>query len=282
MITGFLMAGSKEKALELKMENSGGSMFLAGGTEINRLKSSVAPTSVVSLKNIGLDTLAMKDGLLHIGSGVTLQQLVDSPLVPAFIKDAAVFCGSRTRRNMATIGGNIALVRDDSYLMPTLVAAKARLVMAGYSKKSGYTEENIPIREYLSFKDHFADALILCIVLDKPNRFVASSRFAKTVQSPAAVTVSFGADILSGKPQDVRICAAVKNLGVIRFPGIEDKVAAQEFIQPEDVMNAIPDNLVFVDDITGTGVYKKYILGTAIERMYRTCLESCRKGGTAC
>ena len=54
-----------------------------------------------------------------------LQQLVESDLIPAFIKEAAKFCASFAKRNAATVGGNLALRRDDSYLAAAFCAATA-------------------------------------------------------------------------------------------------------------------------------------------------------------
>jgi putative selenate reductase FAD-binding subunit len=281
MIREFLTADSPEEALRKKIESGEGTVFLAGGTEVNRLGSSLFPSTVIALHDPRFRKIELYNGALTIGSCVTFQQLVDSPHVPAYLKEAALFCGSRTRRNMATIGGNIALQRDDSYLMATLVAAKARLVMADISLEGQYLEENIPIREYHAFGEHFVESLLVHIILNKPTRFVASQRFARTVQSPSAVTVSFGADISSGEPHDVRICAAVKGSGVVRFPEIEDGVSTGAFETPENLIPLVDSALTFSDDITGSADYKRYILGTAIADLYRKCLNGMKKGGTA-
>lgn len=279
MIREFLREISLEDALRKKLEAGGRAHFLAGGTEINRLGSSISPEIAISLKDMGLDSITEANGVLTIGSAVTLQALRDSMIVPAYLKEACGFCGSLTRRNMASIGGNIILQRDDSYLMSTLVAAKARLNLSDISMNGQYVEENIPIREFHAFRDHFAESLLTSVVLNKPTRFVASQRFARTQQSPAAVTIAFGADVSSGEPHDVRICAAVKGTGVIRFPEIEDGVSSGKFKDPQEIVALITASFDFIDDITGTAVYKRYIVGTAMESMYRACLVSMGKGG---
>ncbi len=279
MIREFITADSFEDALRKKLDAKGQAHFLAGGTEMNRLGSSVSPEVAVSLKNLGLESISEAHGIVTIGAAVTLQALRDSVIVPAYLKEACGFCGSLTRRNMATLGGNIMLQRDDSYLMSTLVSAKARLIFADISMDGQYVEENIPIREFHAFRDHFVGSLLVSVVLNKPTRFVASQRFARTQQSPAAVTIAFGADISSGEPHDVRICAAVKGTGVIRFPEIEDGVSSGKFKDPQEIVTLLTASSDFIDDITGTAVYKRYIVGTAIASMYRACLVSIGKGG---
>ncbi|MGE0073911.1 MAG: FAD binding domain-containing protein [Sphaerochaetaceae bacterium] len=280
MITEFIQATSPLEALVAIQKHGEGTVFLAGGTEIHRLGSSVSCSKVVSLKSLGLDTITEKHGIVTIGSMVSFQQALDSDLVPSYLKEALRHCASRTRRNMATIGGNITLSRDDSYLLPTLIAAKARLILGDISNDGSYTEENIPIREYHSFREHFTGSLILGIVLNKPGRFVASKRFARTAQSPSAVTVSFGADISSGAAHDVRICAAIKGSGLMRLLQVEEGVSSGQYQTSEDAATQAGADIAFVDDITGGATYKRYILGTAVSELYRSCLGAMNKGST--
>ena len=278
MITEFVQVASPKEALKAIQESPESAAFLAGGTEINRLGSSVNAQKVVSLKQVAVNEISRESQVVSIGAMVTFQQAIDSELVPDYLKDALRFCGSRTRRNMATIGGNIALSRDDSYLLSTLIAAKARLVLADISEDGTYTEEDVPIREFHAFREHFADSLILRIVLNKPNRFVTSTRFARTVQSPAAITVSFGADISSGSAHDVRICAAIKGSGIHRLIAVEEAVSNGQLTAVEDAATLAATDIAFVDDITGTAAYKRYMLGTAASELYRACLTAMGKG----
>jgi putative selenate reductase FAD-binding subunit len=280
MIEAFLTASSLEEALRLKQKGGPKTAFLAGGTEINRLGSPLSPHTVISLDRLGLDHITKAENGLVIGARSTMQDVLDSELVPAWLKHAILFCASRTRRNMATIGGNLVVQRDDSYLTPTLVAAKARLVLASLGQDGTVLEENIPIREYLAFKEHFNDSLLLSVVLNKPSRFVASLRFAVTEQSPAAVTISLGADMSSGAAHDVRLCAAVKGTGVFRLPEQEEAISNGSYVGEDAILTFTVPAVSIVDDISGTQSYKRYLLGTALATLYRTCLDSRVQGGT--
>lgn len=281
MITELIQVKSPQEAVQAKHAFGNDGVFLAGGTEVNRLGSSVQGSRVISLKQVNLKSIESHGDVVSIGAMVTFQEAIDHPLIPGYIKEALRFCASRTRRNMATIGGNISLSRDDSYLLSTLVAAKARLILADITHDGVYNEEDVPIREYHAFREHFAGSLILKIVLNKPQRFVASSRFARTAQSPAAVTVSFGADISSGSAHDVRICAAVKGSGVSRLLQVEESVSNGQLAAPEDAATLVGADIAFIDDITGSATYKRYLLGTAVAELYRACLSAMDKGEAA-
>jgi len=194
MIQEFLIATDTEDALRLK-RNKVKSVWYAGGTEINRLNSTVDANCAISLAKLGLDTITDEGSFLRIGSMVTLQQLVASPLVPRWLKEAALTCGSFTRRNMATIGGNLALMSDHSYLAPALLASRCRLLTANLTEGGAYSEDNIPIREYHTYHHQFSGTLLLAVSLSKDLRFVGSRRYATSVQNRSAVHVGFGATL---------------------------------------------------------------------------------------
>ncbi len=279
MIGEYIRVSSAQEGLQELHKEGVKASFLAGGTEIMRLGSTVDCSKVVSLRDLNLDGIFEKNKAVHIGSTVTFQKALENPIIPSYLKEALRYCASRQKRNMATIGGNIALGRDDSYLMATLIAAKARLVLADISKDGLYSEENIPIREYHSFKDHFSGSLILEIVLNKVGRYVVSERFSKTEHGNAAVTLSFGADISNNEIHDVRIAAAVKGSGLLRLQEVEALIGESKKVNKDDLAALATNNIAFVDDISGSASYKKYILGTTVAKFYNDCLQAIEKGG---
>lgn len=264
----YLIATDVKDALS-KMKDNPSYAFLAGGTEINRLDSSIQCEGVISLSKLGLDKIEKVNGEVKIGGCVTFQQLIDSPLVPDYLKKAAHFCASRTRRNMATVSGNLALGRDDSYLMPTLLASKSRLLTYGLSSEGVYSNDNIPIREYHAYHSQFSSTLLVGVLLPDEDRFVDSSRFSKTAQAHAAVTVSFGAAVNDGKFADVRIFAAVKGTGILRFSDIENGIENESYADAADVQFAVSSACNAVDDQFGSAAYKRYVTGIAVAQAYR-------------
>ncbi|MDD4572677.1 MAG: FAD binding domain-containing protein [Sphaerochaeta sp.] len=268
MIQEFLIAKDTEDALKLKRNNPR-SVFYAGGTEINRLNSTVDAKTAISLSKLGLNSITDEGNSIRIGSMVTLQQLVDSDRVPQWLKEAALFCGSFTKRNMATIGGNMAMCSDHSYLAPALLASRARVLTATITEEGSYNEDNMPIREYHAYHTLFSGTLLLGFLISKDSRFVGSLRYANTLQSQAAVTVGFGATKNGeGVIDHVRVFAAVKGIGLQRLPSVENAIENGELATKQDVQISVGHEVEAKDDTTGSSSYKRYIASEGIAQLF--------------
>ena len=215
------------EAVELRYANPDSTVYFAGGTDDLRLGGAAVGKELIDINALGFDTIEVKDGKLYIGSRVTLQQLVDSELVPAFIKEAAKFCSSFVKRNSATIGGNLGLRRDDSYLAAALCAAEAKLIALG-----GKGEKEEAVYDYLRGE---CKCLIEYIVMDA-DRTGWVKRFGNTSASHAALIAAVSGDVYA---------LSVKGTGL--------------------ACGNTPDlyeNMEFHDDLSGSADYKKYLAKT--------------------
>ena len=88
MITNFFKPASVEEAVALK-EKQTGSLYFGGGTEINYAGSRKQSESVISLEGLGLKTIDQDGNTLVIGASVTMQEIIDSALVPPVLQEAA-------------------------------------------------------------------------------------------------------------------------------------------------------------------------------------------------
>jgi 4-hydroxybenzoyl-CoA reductase subunit beta len=92
---------------------AGGARALAGGTDLlpNLRHGLERPARLVDLSCVpGLDAVALRDGALVIGAGVTLARLAAEPLVRqhlAALAEAAAAVAGPGHRSAATIGGNL-------------------------------------------------------------------------------------------------------------------------------------------------------------------------------
>lgn len=219
------------EAVALRAEHPDDTVYLAGGTDDLRLGSAAAGKDLIDINGLVSEKIEEKDGKLRIGGLATLQDLVESPLVPAFLKDAAKFCSSFEKRNAATVGGNLALRRDDSYLAAAMCAAEATLLLA-----TPDGEKERPVAEFLKCN---CTPVIEAVILDA-DRIGWVKRFGNTAASHAAVIAAQSGDVCA-------LTVHGSGLAVGSSP-------------------AICETLEYKDDLTGGADYKKYLAGIVFEQ----------------
>ncbi len=216
--------GTPLEAVTLRRDMADTAVYLAGGTDNLRLGSDAAGKDLIDLSALGMDDIYEKDGRVYIGARCTLNELIESELVPEFLKDAARLCSSFVRRNSATVGGNLGLRRQDSYLAAAFTAAEAVLLT-----QTPHGKQEKPVGEYLQSR---CKRLIEYITVEK-DRTGWVRRFGNTSASHAALIAAHsggvyalsihGSDFTYGKTADI-----VKDM-------------------------------TFTDDLTGSADYKKYL-----------------------
>lgn len=131
---------SLKKALEILEQ--GNVTPYAGGTDL-MVKASEDATYLF-LDQISEMREIKKDGSdIRIGGACTFTELIEHPLVPAILKDAASQVAAPAIRNLGTIGGNICNGSPKADGALALVAADSKLRLA---KNTG--ERVIPIRDF--------------------------------------------------------------------------------------------------------------------------------------
>ena len=246
------MAKSPEEAIGAKNASA---VFIAGGTEVNRLGSDAAAAAdtLISLKRCaGLNLIEDDGDNIRLGAMCTFQQIVESEKTPSYLKEAARFMASRTKRNMATIGGNIAALRDDSYMLPVLFAVHAELEVlkaSGTEKMSAYS--------YMEAAEAGGDMLITAVIVPK-NMKVASKRYANTAQSHAVLTMSAA---MTG--EGISLYGAVKNVGLLYFCDLEKKFRENPDVSEDEIIEMVRvcTGLETADDMFGSDAYKRYLIG---------------------
>lgn len=256
----FYSVSSVIEAVSLKDSNS---IYYAGGTEINRLNSGLSDFSMISLKKLNLINIESFDNCLKIDSCTTFQQIIDSQLVPAYLKKACYFMASRTKRNMATIGGNIALRRYDSYLIPTLVVAGAKLIV----QNKNSDEVTINLIDYIGKNNEYSDSLIISVLLPCNNIYIKSKRCSNTALSHSFITVSLSLN-------DGQFClfSGLKNSGFAKLPTVTSVLNRKKSVSLKDICELVnsTNEIHFYDDIYGSVEYKKYILSVSIYELFKS------------
>lgn len=215
---------TKEEAVKLREENVD-SVYLAGGTDDLRLNGGTdRKTALIDINPLiesGIEDTG--DGVIRIGAGTTFQEMIDSPLVPEVVKKACSFNASFVKRNASTVGGNIALGRDDSYLLALFTAYGVTL-----STSSG----DMAVEEYGAGK---SKAVITSLLLDTKKKAWVK-RFGLASTSHATLIAAVAGD---------RYALSVKGSALVwgDSPDIWEKA-------------------LYVSDITGSAEYKKYLAQT--------------------
>jgi hypothetical protein len=117
----------------VKAKTAPGAAYLGGGTWLNSGKAENV-TILMSLEMLALDSLRVESGRCIIGASVTFQAIVDSPMAPSALREAALLAASRTLRNRVTLDGELGLRPDDSALIPALIVLEAEVSVAGKKK----------------------------------------------------------------------------------------------------------------------------------------------------
>lgn len=259
MATKLLMAKSPEEATGSKTASAA---FLAGGTEVNRLGSDIAEKAetLISLKKCsGLKGIEEDAGYVTIGAMCTFQDLVESGKVPGWLREVSLFMASRTKRNMATIGGNIAAKRSDSYLLPALMTAGAVVELLGSDGKA----DRIGAAEYVD--GAYDDKLIVSVTVPKDIKLV-SKRYANTAQSHAVLTMSAALT-----EEGISMNGAVKNVGLLHFCDLEKAFNEDPDISEEKIIGMVRTctGLNTADDMFGSDEYKRYLIAVTAFDLHR-------------
>ena len=261
MIHDFFKPASVEEALSLKNTHIE-SLYLGGGTEINYAGSSQKNECAISLEKLDLNTIRQDGTGLILGASVTLQELIDSSLVPEELQNAARHMYFRNIRNMATLGGNIGANRTDSALIPCLIALAAELHTA--------EDGRVSVEEYLSGDNQ---ALILSVCIPGLKGKCRVKKISKSSGSPSIVTVAVRIDGSWGKIRDAVIAVGGLAPKVIRLSSIEEELKSGMLTEKDDLQNAISDTVSPQTDVLGSVSYKKYICGVTVADCVSECME---------
>lgn len=261
-----IIASTLEEAVGCKTPDAA---FYAGGTEIGRLGSPVDAKTLILLKKIpelyGIrvtgdpETENPSGSWLRIGAMCSFQEILDCDAAPAWLKTAVRYLASLPRRFKATVGGNIASWRSDSYLIPTLLAAGAKLEIAGMEGGEDPDKNGngaVPGRRILALKDYMEEReqlgnwLITAVYADLSDDLkVLSEHFSNTAQSHTYLSLAMGK-----KGEDYRIGMAVAGCGIYA-PGILSWSRAWKEAGVRD-------------DLYGSEEYKRYLAGITLDEFY--------------
>lgn len=138
------------EALEILADGTPEVQPLAGGTNliVDMRSGYTRPSVVVNVAKLEeLRGIQRENGHLVVGGGVTVAELLESPLIARFapmMKEAAAAFANPLIRNRATVGGNLVNAAPCADTAPPLLALNAVVVL---TSKDGV--RHVPLEEFL-------------------------------------------------------------------------------------------------------------------------------------
>ena len=241
-----------------------GAVYLAGGTQVNRAPlDSPRPPAVIDIRDVVPAGITAEGTDLIIGGMAPLQDLADCEEAPEALSRAAGFIPTRSIRNQATVAGNIAAGRPDSYLIPVLIALDA---------VARTTEGNVKVEDYIreGYTDlildiHVPAAVGACVVCKE-----SRSHIALPVVSAAVSLTEDDGHALSGACVAVG-CVAEK---VIRLTAVEEGLVSGALTEQRELEAAISEAVNPPSGILGSKAFRKHVNGVVVADAIMQCREA--------
>jgi CO/xanthine dehydrogenase FAD-binding subunit len=249
---------------------------LAGGTLLTGQRDDMLQ-AVVDLRALGLNTITEQDGQIHLGAMVTLQALVDAPLLGevagGILAQAATSSAARLIRNAATVGGTLAAgpaANADMAVALTVLEAQARLV--------GEHERLVPAE--VVFEQRQPGELLTEVVFKRPAASTESA-FLRLARTPTDVALIHTAALVhahGGTSQRVRVAVGGVGMSPTRLYETE---AALEGLPPlpEKIDPAVKLGLASFappPDFRASPEYRREMAAVLARRALEQCFEAAR------
>ncbi len=275
-----------KEAVDIYKQFGDRARLLMGGTDLVVLLDDgvLTPDMVIDLKGIEeLKKLELDENFLHIGAGVTFNELIYSPVVKEkfpLLWEASKTVASTGVRNRATLVGNICSAVPSADSAPALLVCDATVVIAG---ENG--EREVPITEFFT----------------GPRRTVLTpGEIVKEVKIPYSDKKFGGSYIKLGRYDgedlaQVGVATIVtedKNYK-IAFCAVAPKplraTEAEEFLKgkdlTDDVLEEAPKIAVKaispISDIRASKEYRLYVSGVLVKRSLKVSLSRLKGNGPA-
>lgn len=215
----------------LTLLNEGDYKILAGGTDLmiqNRSWSNTLPKfkkdTLLIFDIPELKYITKEEEFVHIGSGMTLEELKDHELTPRLLVEAIEIMASPAIRNMATLGGNVGNASPAGDSLPVLYVLQALIVLENVERS-----RELPIEEFIlgpGKKALLQNEIIKEIKIPYCN--CTSTTFDKVGgrKADAISKVSFAgiAKVKNNIIQDFRVAFGAVGPTVVRIPKLEANV----------------------------------------------------------
>lgn len=274
--TSYHRAESWAHAATLLREQPG-SMILAGGQSlIPLMKLRLArPSALIDITRIpGLDDISVHDGMLRIGAGVTVAQLLSSPMVErasGLLAETAAVIADPLVRNLGTVGGNIAHADPLNDLPAALVACRGRVITFG-------PEGERTLEADALFVGPFATAVgeyeLITRIEIPTSRHGAYEKFKRAAVDYGVVAVAVHLELDTGRIQAVGIAATGAQSVAARAATAENILLGASATQTDidQAARSMTADIEVVDDERGSVRYKAALIEVLAQRALKRAI----------
>ena len=278
-----------EEACRILDESPDG-VLLAGGTDLlldlklgkRHHKDVISLTRVTELQSIKVE-----NNKLVLGSGVSHNQIIESPVVREkwfALSEAAETIGTEQIRNTATVGGNLCTAASCADTAPILVALGAEVEITSTRGK-----RVLPLEAF--FTDHRTTALQKGDILSRilvpvpaPGTGACYKKFGlRGAANISVASVAAMVQLHEGVCQDARFVMGA----VAPTPKVANKagelVKGKQATELSDdafldqVGRAVSEEAEPIDDIRGSGSYRREVTGIQARRAFAVALERAQR-----
>ena len=264
MTLQFYKPASIKEATALKETHGGAITWFAGGAFLNHIDHKGHFKQFICLEQLQLDTIDKVDHQLEIGALANLQDILDNVLTPDPLKQALKDAAVRTIRNLATIGGDIAMGGTFTKLTPCLIALKTSIILGN--------NQEILLEDYLTRN---REDLIVKFKIPLELRIVQVLKISHQANSEPVCTIAVGLDkTAEGNISNLIIAVGSVEENCRRLSDLESAIQVKLITDHEAIQKAVYDFIRPKSDLLGSAVYKTYITAQAVA----DCMMSCLKG----
>ena len=264
----------------LKVLDDNSVTIISGGTDLMVQKAvgtGIKPDFKRPLLFIGhldeLKKIQLIDEKIHIGSAVTLNELLVNENIPDAFKKSVSEMASFPTRNLATIGGNVINASPAGDTFPFLYAVDAKLVL-----RSKQNERVIPIEKFIygpgktiiNSNELLSEIIIPAKSYDVNYYKKAGSRKGMTLSKASFIGL---ANFENEKISDVRIAFGAVASTVIRSRELEKEFIGKTKIGIESIFFDIStkyDKLIKpIDDSRSSKIYRKKVCKRMLKEFFR-------------
>jgi len=262
------------EASELLKQREGGKA-LAGGTAVVLMMQQglLFPEALISLRNIdGLSAINADDGVISIGSAVTLHEIASSSLLLARTPSLARACGlvgNIRVRSQATLGGNLA-EGDYASDPPTVLAGLDATVVA----ESGRGERTIPAGDLVTGFYETAlkpDEIITRVdvrALAPDERAVYLKYVSRSSEDRPCVGVAARARFADGAVEELSVVVGAVASSPQRFRNVEADAVGTRLDSSviERLADGYSQEISPLEDARGSAWYRKRMIRVFVKR----------------